>query len=212
LPEYGYIYGLRDPRSGPIRYVGKTTRPVERLCEHISECYRADTYKNRWLISLLDAGVEPAMDILYFCEVEDLDDHERRLIAEYRVLVGRKLTNGTAGGTGGALLPEIAKAAGEKRRGMKLSAETRAAQSVAAKRRCEDPAERERLRSIADASYLPVMRGEANKASKLTEDDVREIRRLHGEGATCTALAAQFDVSKVNISLIVRRKAWTHVV
>lgn len=212
MDQFGYIYGLRDPRGGPIRYVGQTTRPSKRLIEHLSECYGVDTYKNRWILSLLNAGVEPVMDVLLACPVEDLAEQERRYIADYRLLVGKKLTNGTAGGTGGALLPAIAKAAGEKRRGMKLSAETRANQSASAKRRCEDPAERERLRSIADASYLPVMRGEANKASKLTEDDVREIRRLHGEGMTGVALAAKFGVSNVNISLIVRRKAWTHVV
>lgn len=211
MEQVGYIYGLRDPRGGSIRYVGKTTRPSGRLHEHIRDCI-SNSYKDRWLRSILRDGVEPAMDILLTCPVEELDEQERRHVAEYRLLVGKKLTNGTAGGTGGALLPEIAKAAGEKKRGRKMSAETRAKMSVSARRRCEDPAERERLRTIADGSYLPVMTGEANKASKLTEDDVREIRRLSVEGVSGVDLAVRFGVTKANISLINRRKAWTHVV
>jgi hypothetical protein len=53
-------------------------------------------------------------------------------------------------------------------------------------------------------------RGEANNLAKLTGDDVRTIRRLHGE-LSARRLAAMFGVSVQNIAHIIRRKTWKHV-
>ncbi|HXI15500.1 MAG TPA: HNH endonuclease [Chloroflexota bacterium] len=55
-------------------------------------------------------------------------------------------------------------------------------------------------------------RGESQGLSKLTEADVREIRRLHAAGGLFRRpLAERFGVSEVQIGLIVRRLAWRHV-
>lgn len=55
--------------------------------------------------------------------------------------------------------------------------------------------------------------GEENPWSKLTEDNVREIRRCYESGVeTQTALAKRFGVSSMNISNICRRKKWARVV
>lgn len=53
-------------------------------------------------------------------------------------------------------------------------------------------------------------RGEDRYNSKLTEADVREIRRL-GPTTKNIALAAQFGVSESNIEFILSRKTWKHV-
>lgn len=54
--------------------------------------------------------------------------------------------------------------------------------------------------------------GVANGRAKLTEDDVRMIRRLVGEGQlTCRAAGRKYDISGQAISLIVRGKRWAHV-
>jgi hypothetical protein len=54
--------------------------------------------------------------------------------------------------------------------------------------------------------------GERSGASKLTEDQVREIRRLKATGMTLRALAAMFNVnSNRTIQCIVTRKTWAHV-
>lgn len=209
MGSFGYIYGLRDPRGGPIRYVGKTTRPSQRLVEHIRDC-KGRTYKDTWVRSLLREGVEPAMDLLLVCPLGRLDEEEKRHVAEYRLLVGEKLTNGTEGGTGGALLPEIARAAGEKRRGRPVTAERRAAVSATMKKRCEDPAERERLRSIS-TTPPPVRRGEDNNKATVTGDDVLEMRHLRSEGWDLQRLAERFNVTKTNVSFIVTGKTWAHI-
>ena len=36
--SYVYIYGLRDPRDGKIKYVGQTENMKTRLAMHIAEC------------------------------------------------------------------------------------------------------------------------------------------------------------------------------
>ena len=55
-------------------------------------------------------------------------------------------------------------------------------------------------------------RGERCGAAKLTEADVRTIRATHDRGGvTCAALAKEYKVSAVLISMVVRRVAWRHI-
>lgn len=54
-------------------------------------------------------------------------------------------------------------------------------------------------------------RGVRNWNARLTEDDVRAIRRLASEGTSRQELARRFGVTDVNIGFIVRRRSWKHV-
>jgi len=54
-------------------------------------------------------------------------------------------------------------------------------------------------------------RGENNSRSKLTEEQVVEIRRLYALGSAPPFLAQQFGVSKKMIYFIVNRKNWKHL-
>lgn len=56
-----------------------------------------------------------------------------------------------------------------------------------------------------------VLRGSASGNAKLTEDDVREIRRLSAEGYTRRALARRFGVTRQNITLIATGRSWGHL-
>ena len=58
--------------------------------------------------------------------------------------------------------------------------------------------------------YLITRRGTEQPNSKLTEDDVREIRRLRGE-VSQNSLAERFGVSQQQVKQIQLRKAWRHV-
>ena len=53
--------------------------------------------------------------------------------------------------------------------------------------------------------------GELNGRAKLTEDDVRLMRRLVADGMSGKLAAEKFDVSCPLVSLIVARKRWAHV-
>jgi hypothetical protein len=55
-------------------------------------------------------------------------------------------------------------------------------------------------------------KGESHYRAKLTEDDVREIRRLYATGNfSYQELALKFGVVKTTIIDIVRRKTWKHI-
>lgn len=54
-------------------------------------------------------------------------------------------------------------------------------------------------------------RGERNAASRLTEEMVREIRRLSAKGARQVDLAERFGIAQPNISKVIRRETWAHV-
>ena len=64
------------------------------------------------------------------------------------------------------------------------------------------PSENE-LDKVRDGTHK---RGERNNNVKLTENQVREIRKRHSE--TQQDLAKEFGVSQVSISLIIRKKNW----
>jgi predicted transcriptional regulator len=54
-------------------------------------------------------------------------------------------------------------------------------------------------------------RGEHRYNAKLTDDLVREIRRLHQEGMRGRAIGKAFGLTESAVSAIVRGKAWKHV-
>jgi hypothetical protein len=53
--------------------------------------------------------------------------------------------------------------------------------------------------------------GEKNPAAKLTEEDVRALRKRAAAGETYTSLGRAFDVTNVMARMIATGKAWTHV-
>lgn len=54
-------------------------------------------------------------------------------------------------------------------------------------------------------------KGERNGQSKLTEAQVREIRRLHGEGMGYRRLGQMFEVQRNTIRYIIIGRTWAHV-
>lgn len=68
-----YIYTLSDPRTGEIRYVGKTSCKLrKRLIGHLSEARNRNmTHKNHWVLSLMKEGLEPIIEIIDEYEYDD---------------------------------------------------------------------------------------------------------------------------------------------
>lgn len=60
-----YVYALREPDCGPIRYIGKGTNPLRRLAAHASQ--RAAKSLREWVTRL---GRKPEIEILATCETE----------------------------------------------------------------------------------------------------------------------------------------------
>lgn len=96
-----YLYGLVDPRTDLLRYVGKTYSPKQRLKQHLKDgrlrpnrCHRSG-----WVRSLLNAGVEPEMVILEEVAADAWRKAETFWIGYLRY-IGCDLVNSTGGGRG----------------------------------------------------------------------------------------------------------------
>jgi len=97
------IYGLRDPRTMEIRYVGQTASGLHRFREHQrrSMARQVHNYRNEWLQELRNAGFECEAVVLQVCVSRDeLNSAERAWIAFGRS--AGTLTNVTNGGHGTA--------------------------------------------------------------------------------------------------------------
>ena len=98
-----YIYGLIDPNTQKIKYIGKTCDPINRLKSHLSKAsLKPPTYKNHWLKKLLRNKQVPIFKIIAkTTRYRIANTLEKRYIAKYKNL-GYTLTNGTPGGDGWA--------------------------------------------------------------------------------------------------------------
>ena len=106
----GYIYGLIDPRTTEIRYVGRTIASLTfRLMHHLAETQRFQTnalktsHKHNWIINLERDGLKPEITLLKTVysvteELVELIIEEEKTIAEYKK--GGRLTNTMDGGCG----------------------------------------------------------------------------------------------------------------
>ena len=60
-----YVYGLRDPRDGKIKYVGQTRNPEARYSGHVAiPTGRGLNAKEQWIKELRDVGAKPELVIL----------------------------------------------------------------------------------------------------------------------------------------------------
>ena len=92
-----YIYGLSDPISKQLRYIGKSVNPIVRLRKHLSERNLHDSYKDRWIRHLVKLDLKPELTIIDEVEGDNWVYWEKFYIAYFKFL-GCNLTNGTDGG------------------------------------------------------------------------------------------------------------------
>jgi DNA invertase Pin-like site-specific DNA recombinase len=56
-----------------------------------------------------------------------------------------------------------------------------------------------------------VRRGERHNQAKMTEEQVREIRRLRADGMKLASIARRFGITTGTASDIANRKTWRHL-
>lgn len=102
------VYGLIDPRTGVIRYIGATANPEGRSAYHRkSSPKNAKTAYFVWKRELMNAGLLPEFIVLSeWPTKESAYEEERRLIALYGVHPDGQLVNMASGGLG--MSPELA--------------------------------------------------------------------------------------------------------
>lgn len=95
-----FVYGLVDPQSLEVRYLGKTTAGLKRPLSHgRPSSIRLDFPVHRWISSLRRRCSDFAVVILEHGAPLELDDLERFWISQGRGL-GWRLLNVTSGGEG----------------------------------------------------------------------------------------------------------------
>ena len=91
------IYGLVDPETDEIRYVGKTKQPLnKRLSQHIASQPKHNTYKFNWIAKLKKNNLKPLIILIETCDPENWVEREKYWINELD-----NLTNLTQGGEDG---------------------------------------------------------------------------------------------------------------
>lgn len=192
------IYGLCDPRVEPtlanVRYVGKSVNVKLRLRKHTEHARRGDdTYKARWIRTLLAADLKPIAIVLATVDDDGAGAAERAWIERARA-AGCILTNTAEGGLGGRTLTD----------------EARSARAEAMRERWADPAYRERMSKAHRGKTLsPEARRLVSEAGKKvwSADPARKERhiasRLGKPGRPMT------DELRAKISASLTGKPWS---
>jgi hypothetical protein len=164
------IYGLLDPRTNEIRYIGKSTYGLERPKKHQRHSILKRDHKSNWLRQLFDAGL--TCEIVVLEELSDAHDINEREISwiAYAKTLGWRLTNLTAGGDGASGLVvtvEHRKKISDATRGKQVSQESRTRISAGLKGRAKSAAHKEAL-------------SRAHKGQVISESTRQLLRKTRG--------------------------------
>ena len=220
------IYTLSDPKTGDVRYVGKTVKALrDRLHNHVACAKRGNkSYRSAWIRQLACDGLRPEIrliDVVAPCD--DWAARERLWIDRYRNS-GARLTNLTNGGEGcHGLIPSaetrqkrsvkmLGRVISQEQRalhsrmmtGRKLSDEHKAKVSAAVKGTVKSEETRRKLSASLKALVWD-HRGEKNNNSKLTRDQAMEIR-----GTTCPAsvFVRKYGITDTTVYGIRKGRLW----
>lgn len=98
------IYGLVDPMTNELRYIGKSSRGLKRPLEHAKHARKSSNPRShlyRWIKKLQAFGHDPEIISIEdgHPDEDDLNEAERFFISYFRS-IGSRLTNATLGGDG----------------------------------------------------------------------------------------------------------------
>lgn len=196
-----YIYGLVDPESGQVRYIGKSIRPAQRLQNHMNEV--SNCHRSHWLQALKKKGLRPGLVIFEAVQGDwPWQESERFWIKRGRAL-GWPLTNNTNGGDGVSGLPAETR---ERMRkvwlGRKHKPETLAKLSAASKGRAKTPQQKEHMRNLMAGREITWAHKVAAAVRKLSEEDVSAIKQRLAAGDLVKNIAAEYKVDRTTISKV----------
>lgn len=149
-----FIYSLSDPRTGEIRYIGKSVNPNYRLRKHIIRSKKEKYHRANWIRSLLSAGLKPVLDIVDEVPEDCWQALEAAYIQFFREDEGCDLVNSTPGGEAGPIcvgrkhsLEARQKMRGKVpwNKGKKLPTDTRLKMSIARTGQKRSPESRDRM-------------------------------------------------------------------
>ena len=203
------IYALKDPETGLLRYIGKTTRPAQRYRDHLRE--RSRSHRGNWIAGLASRGLAPGMVFLEMVEGAgdpNWEVHERWWIA-YARAHGWPLVNGTSGGDGVRdLSPESRERIRQAWVGRELTPEHKAKISAYRKTWRASDETRARMSASHQGRKITWIDKIAAANRKIDAAAIVEIRARLAAGEKVGALASEFGVHRTTLSKI---KAGTYL-
>lgn len=196
-----FIYGLVDPDSGDVRYIGKSIRPVERLSNHMNES--SQCHRSHWLQSLRAQGKRPGMVLFERIEGEwPWQESERFWIAHGRAQ-GWPLTNNTSGGDGVPGLPAETRARmAAVWKGRKHKPESIEKMRVASASKRHSDETKARMSAAQTGRKITWIDKIAARIRKFTPEQLQDVQRRLDAGELGIALAREFGVHRTTISKI----------
>lgn len=94
-----FIYALKDPDTGQIRYVGMSENPERRFHKHLLECKREKNHRACWIRRLQQGNLRPGLAVLDEVPESEWQQWEVAYI-DYFKSCGCDLVNSTPGGDG----------------------------------------------------------------------------------------------------------------
>lgn len=169
--SFTYIYGLIDPRTSQLRYIGKSNNPRVRYTKHVND--KSISHKCSWIEQLRLIGLLPWLIILDVVPMEQWQHFEADWITCFR----SQLTNIADGGispnhTEETRLKQSLAKKGKPahNKGKTTSIETRKKQSIAAKLRFERMSEDERKAYIDHQNKNRTPESYSHKGHSHTEE------------------------------------------
>lgn len=209
-----FIYVLKEPDTGEIRYVGKSDNPKQRFGLHLRN--RGRSHKIHWIQNLLSKGLKPDLEIIDEVSFEEWEQWEVAWIEYFREL-GSQLTNTSPGGGGSGLLGEKHPMFGKhhsesSKQKMSVSANVRqiSEEGRQALRDRKFSSERnEKISRSAKGKPKSPAHVEAARQGRLTLGEIKyqKILQLQSEGKTQTEIGKLFGVGQDAISTFLQRRA-----
>lgn len=181
-----YIYILTNNEI-PF-YVGKTKNLKERLRKHKTESRLGRTHKENYIKKVIDDGGIISIYDIDISNDDNINNLEIYWISQLKSW-GFKLLNSTDGGEGG-----------DNWSGKNHSNHT--------------------IKKISDSmkkfyannpDKIRRYKGEKNGRSKLTEDQVIEIKKLKSQGNSYKKISIKYSVSKTLIIDIIKGRRWSYI-
>lgn len=202
------IYGLLDPNTDELRYVGKSSSGMERPQNHFQAAVlkkESGTHKANWILKLVSNGQLPKVVTLYNADtLEELDQAEREFIRLFRAW-GCRLTNVKPGGEGGPQSENTREKISQGHRRRQLHLEDQARRLSATGVSDSDISDRLRMNRYRVSKLLGRPRRWGGPARKLNPADCQQLAILYAGGKSLEEIAEAFNVCTSTIYLALRR-------
>lgn len=162
-----FIYGLVDPNTNQIRYVGKTVQKLNRrLSQHMSDNGKHNPHKFNWIAKLKKDGIKPKIVLLEECTKDNWVGKEKEWIQKLD-----NLTNLTQGGEDGLFFTEeILKKISDGVKKANQNPEYKKRQSETSTEYWSNLENRKRQSDIMKAKNMKVPQKHKDKLSKIKKE------------------------------------------